>query len=261
VVGCGPEGTAYGTIVAHILFGTIMFIYMFRKYEVLRLSREDIYFDWKSCREMLANGVPMGLNYSINHIGNVFLQSVVNGLGTTVVAAYAAGFKMEPMATAPLNILGSAMAVYCGQNLGAKKYDRIFEGIKKGLVLAGVLTVLGMVFTFGLSEAMVYLFVEKPSGELVFYAARYARTLACFYPILALCYFFRNCLQGVEQRFVPMISAALEMVCRIGMVVLFYDVIGFWSVCFAPPSAWVACALLLVVTYLRWRRKAKQGYH
>lgn len=74
---------------------------------------------------MLSVGIPMALNYSITAIGTMILQSAVNVFGSSVVAAFTAASKVSNIATQTMPTLGTAMATYCGQNLGAGKHDRI----------------------------------------------------------------------------------------------------------------------------------------
>lgn len=84
---------------------------------------------------MLSVGIPMALNYSITAIGTMILQSAVNVFGSSVVAAFTAASKVSNIATQTMPTLGTAMATYCGQNLGAGKHDRIFRGMKDAFYL------------------------------------------------------------------------------------------------------------------------------
>ena len=76
-------------------------------------------------------GVPMGLQYSITAIGSILLQSAVNSLGETYMAAVTAGSKVTQFLCCPFDAMGSTMATYCGQNVGAGRVDRIESGVKK----------------------------------------------------------------------------------------------------------------------------------
>lgn len=82
-------------------------------------------------------GIPMGLQYSITAIGSVILQTSVNNLGSDVVASVAAGSKISAFLCCPFDALGSTMAVYAGQNVGARKLERISQGIKSSIINSG----------------------------------------------------------------------------------------------------------------------------
>ena len=117
--GLGTAGAAYATIIAQGVSAVLCFFYMYRKYEILRTRREDYYLDSAGVKNMLAIGVPMALNYSITAIGTMIMQSAVNVFGSSVVAAFTAASKVSNIATQSMPTLGTAMATYCGQNLGA----------------------------------------------------------------------------------------------------------------------------------------------
>ena len=127
VVKLGTAGAAYATIIAQGVSALLCFIYMFRKFDILKTSREDYYLDGYGVFNMLSIGIPMALNYSITAIGTMILQGAVNIFGSSVVAAFTAASKVENLSTQTMPTLGTAIATYCGQNLGAGKYKRTPE--------------------------------------------------------------------------------------------------------------------------------------
>lgn len=131
VVKLGTAGAAYATIIAQGVSALLCFIYMFRKFDILKTSREDYYLDGYGVFNMLSIGIPMALNYSITAIGTMILQGAVNIFGSSVVAAFTAASKVENLSTQTMPTLGTAIATYCGQNLGAGKYKRIYEGMQQ----------------------------------------------------------------------------------------------------------------------------------
>ena len=135
VVKLGTAGAAYATIIAQGVSALLCFIYMFRKFDILKTSREDYYLDGYGVFNMLSIGIPMALNYSVTAIGTMILQGAVNIFGSSVVAAFTAASKVENLSTQTMPTLGTAIATYCGQNLGAGKYKRIYEGMRKGFHL------------------------------------------------------------------------------------------------------------------------------
>lgn len=257
-LGMGPEGAAYATIIAQAVAALLCFVYMFKKFDILKISREDFYLDLRSSRDMLSIGIPMAINYSVTAVGVMILQSAVNVFGSTIVASYTAASKVEQLVTQPMPTLGTTMATYCGQNLGAGKYERIFDGMKKGLVIALLLAVFGAVAAVGLGEFIVCWFLAAPTETVLAYARQYLLTISCFFIPLSLIYYYRNALQGLNQGFMPMISGLFEMLCRVAIVVLMLKPFGYWAVCFASPAAWLGAGIPLAVTYYFWKRKMKK---
>ena len=164
--GLGTAGAAYATIIAQGVSAVLCFFYMYRKYDILRTRHEDYYLDSAGVKNMLAIGVPMALNYSITAIGTMIMQSAVNVFGSSVVAAFTAASKVSNIATQSMPTLGTAMATYCGQNLGAGKYDRIYAGMRQGLFLCfGAAVAAAAICIFG-GRFIVSWFVSNPSEEI-----------------------------------------------------------------------------------------------
>lgn len=254
----GPEGAAYATVIAQAIAALLCFVHMFLHFDILKLQKRDFYLDFKSCRDMLSIGIPMAINYSVTAIGVIILQSAVNVFGSSVVASYTAASKVEQLASQPMTTLGTTMATYCGQNLGAGKYKRIFDGMKRGLILALIFAGFAALISVGFGKFVVCWFLSEPTETVLSYAIQYLTTVSCFYIPLALIYFYRNSLQGLDKGFMPMLSGLFEMVCRIGIVLLMQKAFGFWAVCFASPAAWLGAGIPLMITYLLWERDMKK---
>lgn len=251
----GPEGAAYATVIAQAVSALLCFIYMFRKYDILRTSREDYYFDWISTRNLLAIGLPMALNYSITAIGTMVLQTAVNAFGSSAVAAFTAANKVENLSIQTMPALGTAMSTYCGQNLGAGKYDRIFDGMKKAFWIAVGAVVLGMFINMAFGRYIIQLFLENPTQEITTYAMQYLDTISYFYFWLAMIFLYRTALQGLNQGIMPMISGAFELICRFVVVAVMLEPFGYWTVRLASPAAWFGAAVPLMITYYIWKKK------
>ena len=258
VIPLGTAGAAYATIISQGISALLCYIYMFRKFDVLKLHRDDIYVDLVGVINILSVGIPMALNYSITAIGTMIFQSAVNVFGSGVVAAYTAASKVSNIATQTLPTLGTAMATYCAQNLGAGNVHRIFDGMKQAFFLCIVTAALAAaICTLG-GRFIVSWFINNPSEEVFSYAMQYLYTISWFMLPLAWIFAYRNALQGLNQGFVPMISGIVELVSRYAVILLFAKPFGYAGVCFADPAAWVTTGVLLMVTYFLWKRKIEK---
>ena len=256
----GTAGAAYATIIAQGISAILCFIYMFRKFEILRTSRSDYYLDMAGIKNMLSIGIPMALNYSITAIGTMITQSAVNVFGSSVVAAFTAASKVNSIATQTMPTLGTAIATYCGQNLGAGKYDRIYAGMKQGFLLCILAAIAGAAFCLAGGEFVVSWFVSNPSDEIYTYAMEYLTVASIFYLPLAMIFLYRNALQGLNRGFIPMLSGVIELGCRFGVIALMPASAGFLGVCFADPAAWVGAGIPLCITYILWKRETKKNH-
>ena len=251
----GTAGAAYATIISQGFSALLCFIYMFKHFDILKLERNDIYLDFNGVKNMLSVGVPMALNYSVTAIGVVIFQSAVNVFGSSIVAAYTAASKVCNISTQTMPTLGTAMATYCAQNLGAGKYDRIFAGMKQAFYLCFAATAIAAgICIFG-GRFIVGWFISNPTEEILSYAMKYLYIISWFMLPLAWIFVYRNALQGLGEGFIPMISGLVELLSRYFVILFFAKPFGYEGVCYADPAAWVTTGILLIITYFHWKKK------
>lgn len=212
-------------------------------------------------RELLRLGVPVGVMNSVTAVGGMILQGVVNGFGSTTVAAYTAGSKILSLAEQPGNIVGLSLGTYVGQNLGAGRLDRIRAGVRRAIAISlCVNAVIGAaLILFG--RELVALFVSGAEQAVIEASYPYLFAVGAMLWVLGLLFVYRFSLQSMGDTVVPMLSGALELLLRISIVLLLANVfrLGFLSVCIAEVSAWLAAAVLLCATYYCRAAKAAQG--
>ena len=253
----GTAGAAYATVISQGVSALLCFIYMFKKYEILRTGREDYYFDFKTVKSMLSIGIPMALNYSITAIGVSIIQSAVNIFGSVVVAAFTAASKVSGIVLQIGISLGVTMSTYCGQNLGAKKYDRIFIGMRYGAILSLFIAAISAFICTVIGPYIVKCFISDPSEEVMYYAMHYLKIISWFFVPLSWIFAYRNALQGLDKGFVPMLSGFIELFSRFFIIEFLTDRLGYTAACLADPLTWVVTALPLMVTYYIWQHKMK----
>ena len=123
----GVAGAAWATVISQGVSGVACLVYMVKKFEILRIRREEWKVDGHMMMVLCGMGVPMGLQYSITAIGSVILQTAANTLGSAAVAAMTAGGRIGSFLACPFDAMGSTMATYGGQNVGAGKLDRLSD--------------------------------------------------------------------------------------------------------------------------------------
>lgn len=255
VVKMGTAGAAYATVISQGVAAILCFIVMFRKYDILRTSREDYYWDHQGIRRMLAIGIPMALNYSITAIGTMILQSAINVFGSSTVAAFTAASKVSNIATQTFPTLGTAMATYCGQNLGAGKYDRIYKGMRQAFYLCFAAAAFAVLICCLMGPYMVRWFISNPSAEMMHAAMQYLYAISGFMIPLGWIFIYRNGLQGLDRGFIPMLSGVVELVSRFVVIAVAAKPCGYLGVCFADPAAWLVTGIMLLIAYLVWKRQ------
>lgn len=255
VVKMGTAGAAYATVISQGVAAVLCFIVMFRKYDILRTSREDYYWDNQGILRMLSIGIPMALNYSITAIGTMILQSAINVFGSSTVAAFTAASKVSNIATQTFPTLGTAMATYCGQNLGAGKYKRIYQGMRQAFYLCFVAAAIAALICCCAGSFMLKWFISNPSTETMSTAMQYLYAISGFMIPLGWIFIYRNGLQGLDHGFIPMLSGVVELVSRFVVIAVAAKPCGYLGVCFADPAAWLVTGIMLLIAYIVWKRR------
>ena len=248
-------GAAVATAISQFVSGIGCVIVMIRRFPILRLNREDRRFSPAYARKMLSVGLPMGLQFSITAIGSVLVQWSVNGLGVDAVAAVSAAGKLSAFFACVFDALSSTMATFAGQNIGARKLDRVHQGLKAASVL-GIVYCLGALAVVMLFTApLLSLFVDASASPAVTeMGIRYLRINAAFYIPLLFVNIVRLCIQGMGFTRVAMFAGLFEMIARTAVALLIVPAAGFTGACLANPAAWVAADLFLLPCYFHTMR-------
>ena len=215
----------------------LCYIYMMKRFEILRTTPAERKFDSTLARTLMYIGVPMGLQFSITAIGSIMLQSANNALGTACVAAFTAAMRIKMFFMCPFESLGMAMATYSGQNYGAGKPGRIWQGVKA----SALMMIVYWAFTFAVlmvgAKTFTLLFVEASEVEILKDAELFLHISVSFFPILGLLCILRYTIQGVGYTNLAMLSGVSEMIARILISLLAVPAFGYIAVCFGDPTA------------------------
>lgn len=251
----GVEGCAYATVIAQGISALLCLVYIVRKFEILKLGREDFRRDFAAMGQLLAMGVPMGLQFSITAIGTIIVQGAVNVFGAVYIAGFSAAGKIQSLVTSVFIAFGATIATYVGQNRGAGQMERIRQGVRSTqvMILIGSAFMFLIIHFFG--EPLTYIFVDSSQTEVIAAAKLYFTTVAWCYPFLGSIFLYRNALQGLGYGFMPMMGGVFELIAR-SVVVAFVARAGwgFVGTCASDPAAWVA-ALIPIVPYYFYKIK------
>lgn len=253
----GVAGAAWATVISQGVSGICCLIFMMKHYEVLRMTKEETRPD-KNIMLILCNmGVPMGLQYSITAIGSVLLQTAVNGLGSAAVASVTAGSKISMFLCCPFDALGGTMATYGGQNIGARKLERIDEGLKAAVGMGAVYSVIAFVIVYFFGNTLSLLFLDADQTEILGRVRIFLLLNVTFFFPLSLVNIFRFLIQGMGYSKMAVLAGVCEMAARTVVGFCLVPFLGYRAVCFASPLAWIAADAFLVPIYFRIRKQLK----
>lgn len=254
----GVAGAAIATLLSQGISAVLCFIYMYRRFEILQSTRDERKFNSRLAGNLLWIGVPMGLQFSITAIGSIMLQSANNALGAASVAAFASAIRIKSFFMCPFESLGIAMATYTGQNYGAGKPKRIWQGIKA----SGLMMIIYAAFAFSVlmlaSEKLTLMFVDPSETEVISKAVLYMHVSCSFFPILGILCILRYTIQGAGFTNLAMLSGVSEMIARTLVSIYAVPAYGFTAVSFGDATAWVAADLFLIPAFIYVYKKIQK---
>ncbi|WP_287712966.1 MATE family efflux transporter [Blautia sp.] len=245
----GAAGAAYATVISQGGSGILCLVYIAKKMPELRLQKDDFRLSAHIVKMQVGIGIPMALQYSITAIGTMMVQSALNMLGSMAVAAFTAASKVEQIATQAYVALGTTMATYCAQNMGAGKIDRIRKGFRTSTWIGMVYSLIFGLLTAFFGKYLTYLFVSSDVQTLMGQVDIYLKCASLFFIALTIVNVYRNGIQGMGYGVLPMMAGVAELLGR-GIVALAAGMNkSYLLACLASPVAWVFAGVLLLFMY------------
>ena len=251
----GVAGAGWATVTSQLISGLTCLIYMYKKYDILKGDKSERVLDRRFITNLCMNGVPMGLQYSITAIGSTILQAAVNTLGSTYVPAMTAGSKMFNFTCCPFDALGSTMATYAGQNVGAAKIKRLGQGVRSAMIIGSVYSVLSLIALYFTTDYIALLFVNASETTIIALTRQFILASACFYIPLTGVNVVRFCIQGMGFSVFAISAGILEMIGRAFAAIILIPSIGFMGACLASPIAWIAADAFLFPAFIHCAKK------
>ena len=258
--GMGVVGVGLATIIAQAVSAVVSIIYAYHKVSYFRLGKKDLIPDIPMIRDSFRLGAPVAIQNSMIAVSCIALQAVVNGFGPDVASAYTITGRIEQLVQQPYGSLGMALTSYSGQNIGAKKQERVIEGFRKAtlIVLCFSLIMLPLYFFFG--RYICGIFVKDEAEAVITLGAKALKITSPFYFALGMIYVPRAVLNGCGDTGFAMINGLTEVVCRIlfSNILTRIPALDFWGIWVTTGLTWAFTAIVCVMRYKggKWKYKA-----
>lgn len=247
----GVAGAAYATVISQAASALLCFLYMRRKYPRLLPGREDLKLSAEIVRKLLPSGISMGFMVSFVNLGTVALQTSINTFGTNIIVAHTAARKATSIFMLPFSVLGTTLATYCGQNLGAGKYSRIKAGIRDTVLLTFGWCALVILAAYTVAPQLIHMITASDEREIIGTASLYLRVNTSFYFVPAVICLFRNSMQGFGDSKTPVFSSSLELIGKTAIAFFLAPAIGYMGIIVAEPIVWFIMVIPLIVNMAR----------
>ena len=259
----GVMGAALATVISQAVSGVLCLGFIAWKVPVLYIRGAE----WKISVRRMANlcgyGVPMGLQYSVTAVGCVIIQTAINSLGATAVAAITAAGRVMGFFCCPLDGLGSTMATYAAQNVGARRYDRLNKGLVASSAMGFIYSAAALAVAGLFGPALMGLFITGEGGEMIIAMGHeYMMVNVVLYPLLTLVNTVRFTIQGMGFSVLAIFAGVMEMIARGAAGIVLVPMMGFFGASLGNPLAWLFADVFLIPAYFRCKKLLmEQGNH
>ena len=256
----GVAGVAVATVVAQGISAILSFFLLMHKLKEYEVSEEEHFHLYST--EMLFRGtkiaIPSIIQQSIVSIGMLLVQSVVNSFGSSILAGYSAGMRMESLCIVPMIATGNAVSTFTAQNLGAKQTNRIRQGYRASLIMIICFAVIICLVTQLFHGEIISAFVDEASGATAFATGNsYLRFIGWFFCLIGFKAVTDGVLRGAGDVGVYMAANLINLGIRVFVANYFAPVWGVAAVWYAVPMGWCANFLISFLWYKtgRWSQR------
>lgn len=243
----GVSGAAIATVFSQLVSAVCSFIYIQYHYPEFKVSFSELKLEKEEVKIHLKQGLPMGVQFSFLYIALIILQREVNKFDTGAISAFSAANKVDALFMQPLNAIGTAMVTFVGQNYGAKKYQRIKDGIKQMCIVQLIIVIILTVVVISIKDIYIYIMIKDPIKETIEYAPIFLFFIALSQPAIGGIFLFRNCLQASGYSIHAMIASIIQCIARALLAITLPIGLGIYGVALATPISWYVSAILLSV--------------
>lgn len=241
-------GVAIATVLAQLISAIICVIYVFHKLPMLRFARKEFRIKKELVREIVRIGIPAALSSSGVSISVMFMQRAINAYGSSVIAAYTIANRAEQIGMCLSYSIGMAVGTFCGQNIGARDFARVKQGMYTGYLLSTVYTVVIGAIMLIFAEKMAGLFNSDP--EVIRISVGCIQVTTIFAPVLGLVFVFQNFLRSAGDVTPTVWMSVMEIAARSILAFLFSWLWGYYGIWWATPVGWLGS---LAIGYVRYR--------
>ena len=257
--GLGIAGAAIATVFAQGLSAVISFCLLLRSLKAYEKQEGKVsLFDGPMFGNMVKVAIPSMVQQSIVSIGMLLVQSVVNGFGSSVLAGYTAGMRIESICIVPMIASGNAVSTFTAQNLGAGQIERVKEGYLAAVRMVASFAVMICLILGVFHKYIIRSFLEAGSEQAAFETGNsYLSFIAFFFVFIGLKAITDGVLRGAGDVLVFTLANLVNLGIRVTAAFTLAPLIGVQGVWFAVPMGWAANYLISFVRYLsgKWSRK------
>ena len=255
----GVGGAAWATVIAQYVSGIGAAVYTLAAFPEYRITRGETSFDRKRLRGIAGLSFMTSVQQSVMNFGILMVQGLVNSFGAVIMAAFAAGVKIDSFAYMPVQDFGNAFSTFIAQNYGAGKTDRIKKGVRSAVICASVFCVAVSLLIFVLAPMLIGIFVEPTETEIIAEGARYLRVEGVFYIGIGILFLLYGYYRAVKRPGMSVILTVCSLGTRVALAYILsaipsLGVVGIWV---SVPIGWAFADIVGAVYYRYLSRRER----
>lgn len=247
----GIRGAAVATVIAQGISAVLCIIYIYKKCPILIPKKEHFVFDKELYKELLGQGLSMGVMLLIVSAGTVILQTAINNLGYLIIAGHTAARKLNSFAMIPVASLSMSLATFVSQNKGANQGYRIREAVRYSNIISIIWGVIITVILIFFAPTLMKILSGSSEDVVINNGVRYLLWNSPFYAVLGILLNLRNALQGIGEKLLPLVSSIIEFFGKILFVILFIPSLKYFGVIICEPVIWCCMCLQLAYSFYK----------
>ena len=250
----GVAGVAWATFIAQGAACILALITVSSRIKEIKVTEKYAKFSFETLREICRVAIPSILQQSFVSVGNLFVQKLINGFGSSVIAGYSAAIKLNTFCLTGIITLGNGISGFTAQNVGAKKLTRIDKGFGASLVMSLFITIPFSLIYFYAGKPFVLLFLEESNAEALAVGIDFLKTVSPFYCPIAFKIIADGILRGTGWMKAFMVTTFLDLILRVVFAYVLSPVYGPQGIWWSWIIGWITCTVLSVIIYYFNRR-------
>lgn len=251
-------GVAWATFICQGAACILAMITLGKRLKMVECDGKPELFSLEMLKKIGVIAIPSVLQQSFVSVGNIFIQRLINGYGSSIIAGYSAAIKINTFAVTCFGTLGNAMSNFTAQNIGARKNNRVSKGLRTGFLMGFVIAVPFFVLSFCKGTFAIELFMNEQSMEALSTGVEFLKIVSPFYFVVLLKLVGDGILRGAGAMSWFMVTTFSDLILRVGLAYILSGPFGTTGIWMSWPIGWIIGTILTLLFYAMGVWKVKE---
>lgn len=254
-IGMGVAGAALATVAAQIFSVIYLVLYIAKSCPLLHFSPRYFAPEKQMAAELATTGLSMAMMLVLTNIGSVAMQGSINSFGTSTITGHTAARKFHDLCMMPFGTVCTGTATFVSQNYGARKKDRIKQGIRSSIMLGSIWSIFVLLILLLFGKNLIQALTGTSDSTVLSIAMQYLYWNVPFYFILNILLIMRNSLQALGGKILPLIASMAELIGKFAGAFCLTHIMGYLGICWTEPLTWIVCfPIVLAGFFIRLKK-------